>query len=383
MRILYHHRTQADGAEGVHIAEMVRAFRELGHEVRLVGAEARGGVGPSSVAGRLKAALPGSVFEVAACAFNIPEYLQVRRVIAAFRPDLVYARHARFGVGAALAARHGGVPLALEVNCLFADPLYHQFEPLRLRWVAFALERRALQAATIALPVSTPLGDRIRALVPTRVLVLPNGADPIRFDPATADGQAMRARLGLGTACVAGWVGILRAWHGLDLLLDAVARVDGLTLLLVGDGPARPSVEAHAASLGIADRVVITGRVPHDRIGDYIAAMDIAVVADERTGVASPMKLLEYMAMARPVVAPDLPNIRDVVRPDVDGVLFEPGVTTALADALGGLAADAVLRARLGGQGRAQVIAERNWHANACMVLGALNGATRRGVDTR
>jgi glycosyltransferase involved in cell wall biosynthesis len=252
---------------------------------------------------------------------------------------------------------------------------------LHLRRVAFALERRALQAASLALPVSSPLADRIRRLVPTRVVTLPNGADPVRFDPAGADETGVRHRLGLDSAVVVGWSGILRAWHGLELLLNAVARVDGVTLLIVGDGPARPALEARAASLRIADRVIVTGRVPHAGMRDYIAAMDIAVVADERTGVASPMKLLEYMAMARPVVAPDLPNIRDVVRPDIEGLLFEPNSSDALAGALRQLAADPALRERIGRLGRARVDAERNWQANARAVVSAIAETAPRHVD--
>jgi glycosyltransferase involved in cell wall biosynthesis len=312
------------------------------------------------------------MFEVAACVYNVPEYLQVRRAISTLRPDFVYARHGRFGIGAALAARHCGVPLALEVNCLFADPLYQQFEPLGLRRVGSGLEGLALRAARVVLAVSSPLADRIRRMVATRVMVLPNGVDPTRFNPANADGAAVRIRLGLGESCVAGWVGILRTWHGLDLLLESVAHVDGVTLLLVGDGPARLAVQAHAASLGITNRVVVTGRVPHDEIRAYIAAMDIAVVADERTGVASPMKLLEYMAMGRAVVAPDLPNIRDVIRPQSEGLLFRQGDVDALAAALGTLAADVALRNRLGTQASTRVLRERTWEQNARAVIGAM-----------
>lgn len=377
MRILYHHRTLADGAEGIHIAEMVHAFRALGHEVRVLGAQGEAGRGEDAgFAARVKTALPPPAFELAALAYNLPEYLATRRAIRAFRPDVVYLRHARFGGGATLATRHAHVPLVTEVNCLFAEDLYNHYEPLTFRRVARRLERWALESADVVLAVSSPLAERVREAANVQAVVLPNGADPARFDPARfasarvdtvlrASGHAHSGAAGP----VIGWTGVLRAWHGLELLVEAVAQVDGVTLLLVGDGPARAEVEARAASRGIGDRVVITGRVGHDEVAAHVAAMDVCVVADERTGVASPMKLLEYMAMARAVVAPDLPNIRDLVRSGVDGVLFTPGDSGALAEAIRALAGDTAMRERLGQAARQRVVTELNWGANARRVL--------------
>ena len=101
------------------------------------------------------------------------------------------------------------------------------------------------------------------------------------------DGQEVRAAFGITGRFVVGWVGILREWHGLELLLEAISRVPDATALIVGDGPARHLVERRAELLGIGDRLVITGRVSHADMPGYIAAMDVAVVPAERTGVAS------------------------------------------------------------------------------------------------
>jgi len=368
VRILYHHRTQADGAEGVHIASMIDAFRTLGHDVRLLGAEpqrAEPQSTPRTTGSRLKAALPEAAFELLAAGYNVAEYLAVRRALRAHAAQCLYVRHARFGLAAPLAGAHAGVPVVLEVNCLYADARYHQFEPLAFSALARRLEQRALRTATLVAAVSTPLVDRCRALGARHVLLLPNGADTARFDPSRTDGAAVRRRFGLERACVVGWAGILRPWHGLDLLLEAIARVDEVHLLLVGDGPARADVEARARALGLAGRVHITGRVSHDDMPAHLAAMDLAVVADDRTGVASPMKLLEYRAMGKAVVAPDLANIRDVVRPGVDATLFEPGDISALSSAIAALAADAGTRMAQGRAARAHVVHTRTWLANA------------------
>ncbi len=379
MKILYHHRTLADGAEGVHIAAMVEAFRRLGHQVRVIGVS-----GEAEHAGHrrtiewVRSALPAASYELAAVAYNAPEYFRLRREIDSFAPDLLYVRHARCGVAPVLAARRRGIPVVLEVNVLFADPEYAQFEPLAAPRLVRRLERLVAELSTVVVTVSSPLASRVRAMAAANVLVVPNGADAERFDPARANGAAVRARLGLADTLTVGWVGILREWHGVELLLDAVAAIPAATLLVVGDGPARAALEGAARARGIGGRLVITGRVPHHQMCDYIAAMDIAVVANERTGVASPMKLLEYMSMRRAVVAPKAPNIEDVIVDGVNGLLFTPGEAASLAARLRLLTADSDLRARLGDRARRDVVQARNWLAIAQRVLDAVQAGAGR-----
>jgi len=139
--------------------------------------------------------------------------------------------------------------------------------------------------------------------------------------------------------------------------------------LIVGDGPARAEVEARVRALGLDGRVTITGRIGHEAMPDYVAAMDVAVVAHDRTGVASPMKLLEYMAMARAIVAPRLDNIRDVVDDERTGLLFPAGDSAAIAAALLRLRDDSGLRARLGTAARDAIETERNWRHIAARVV--------------
>jgi glycosyltransferase involved in cell wall biosynthesis len=370
VRILYQHRTLADGAEGVHIAAMVDAFRALGHEVRVVGMAAGGS--PSSgtpLAARVKQSLPAPLLELAMLAVNAPEYIATRREIARFKPDLLYKRHSRFDVAALEAARRDGVPSVLEVNCLFSQPPYVQFEPLTFLGMATRVERRALRQASLVVAVSSPLARLARSLAAVDALVTPNGADIARFDRRAADPGRVRHRYQLGDRLVVGWVGVLRDWHGLELLLDVVKELPDVHLLVVGDGPGRTALDQHAVAAGIADRVTVTGRIPHADMPDFIAAMDVAVVADERTGVASPMKLLEYMAMGTAVIAPAMDNIRDVVTDRVNGVLFDTGSRSALLARVRELSEDRGLRQSLGANARASVERERTWTRIAARIL--------------
>ena len=376
MKVLYHHRTLADGAEGIHIAEIVEALRSLGHEVHVVGpVPSGGGSSPPGKVHALRAALPETLVQAAAVAYNVPDYFGVARAIDQFRPDVLYKRHGRYDVAALVAAKRRGIPAVLEVNAVYSARPYRDFEPLLLQPVAERFERRAFALATSVYAVSTPMARQVAALGRDDVLTLPNGANPERFDPDQVDGSDVRASLGLHDSIVVGWTGILREWHGLNLLLSATANLPALTLLLVGDGPARDTVERRAKELGMWGRVRITGRVPHAEISRYVAAMDIAVVVADHTGVASPMKLLEYMAMRRAVVAPRIENILDIVQDEVDGVLFKAGELAELSSGIRRLAADASLRDRLGVEARLKIKSYRNWRHIAATALSSVHGA--------
>ncbi|MDP9370186.1 MAG: glycosyltransferase, partial [Chloroflexota bacterium] len=163
--------------------------------------------------------------------------------------------------------------------------------------------------------------------------------------------------------------------HGTASLLQAVARLlgdarDGAStphLLIVGEGPERPALEALASDLGIGPSTTFTGAIPHEEVPGYLAAMDIAVAPyDERTDFYfSPLKLFEYMAASRPVVAADIGQIRDCVRHGETGLLYPPGDVVGLADALAVLIDDSQLAATIGRAGQEGVQAHHTWEGNA------------------
>jgi glycosyltransferase involved in cell wall biosynthesis len=382
MRILYHHRTLGDGAEGVHIQEMVEAFEALGHEV-VVHAVVTPHVQSqrSSSIAHLKALLPQSLFELGALAYNGVELVMIRRAIRRYRPDLVYKRHALFDLGAILAARSLRIPIVLEVNAAYSSPVYQALERFHFIRLAHLCERLSIESATLVAAVSTPLRELLVAVAPrsSHIIVVPNAANPLRFSPTVEGVAEVRRMLGTDAGLLVGWCGILRDWHGLELLLGAVQKTAGLRLVIIGDGPDAPRLQRIARERGLADRTVFTGRVPHDRIPAYIAALDIAVAADDRTGYASPMKVLEYMAAGRAVVAPRLPGVEDLIEDQIDGVLFTPRDEDALAAALARLADDTQLRHELGRRARRKIESERNWQRNAETVLAALE--TPRGRE--
>jgi glycosyltransferase involved in cell wall biosynthesis len=376
MRIIYHHRTQLEDAQGIHVRAIVAAFRELGHEVEVISVAGSSLGSAASDGDSLRidtARLPRAVYEALSLGYNAYGYRQLARAIRRHRPDLIYERYAPNTVCGVLAGRRSGVPVLLEINAPWHDHS-PSGEPPRFRWLARRLERWVCTNSTATIAVSAALKRHLaESGVPERqVAVMHNGVDPARFHPGIS-GAAVRRRYGLNGQVVAGFVGWLRDWHGLEGLIDAVHGSGllerGLRLLIVGAGPSFARVRAQVQSLGLVDRVVMTGPVGHDEVPSHIAALDIAL-QPRATAYACPMKLIEYMAMARAIIAPDQPNIRELVSDRVSARLFPPKDHARLLALVAELMRSPPERAALGDQARRTVV-ERDltWSTNAARAL--------------
>ena len=378
MKVLYHHRTMADGAEGIHIREIVRALRALGHEVLVVALAGDPTEPVAPGASRLAAfrrLIPAAGYELAEIGYNPLGYRRIMTAVRHFRPDVIYDRYSAYSTAAMNAARQARVPLLLEVNA----PLAYERsvdDHLRLKFPSLArsFERSIFDAADRIFAVSTPLRRHLVDVVgidARKIVVLPNGADPVVFAPSKG-GEEVRRCHGIGDRFVVGFVGILRPWHGVDLLLKAFRELRLLCpdvhLLIVGDGPIQHQLESHADALGVQDAVTFAGRVTHGEVISHVAAMDVTV-SPHATFYASPMKILEYMSMGKAVVAPAMENIRDIVDDGETGMLFEPGNASALAAGLSRLKRDEKLRQDLGRRARSRVVERFNWRFNALRVV--------------
>jgi glycosyltransferase involved in cell wall biosynthesis len=200
-------------------------------------------------------------------------------------------------------------------------------------------------------------------------------------DPAAraAARVALRIPPALEQRVLLGFVGYYRPWHRLDLVLEALAsrELADAALVLVGEGPAHEGLMARAKELGVLERVHHAGRRSHEDIPRLLPAFDVALVPAINP-YASPLKLFEYMAAGLACVAPDQPNLREVLRHDHDALLVPPGEGARLQSALARLVSDAGLRRRLGLAAR-RTILERDltWDGNARRVLQALEDLRR------
>ena len=355
LRILYHHRTAASDGMRVHIDAVVGALRDQGHVVRVVGppagdsASAGGGNRLEGLADLLRRLLPPVAFELLELAYNIPAYLTLRAHARAFRPDVLYERYNLFLLAGLLLRRRHGLPMLLEVNAPLAAER-SSFGGLQMKSLARLCEEALWRGADAVLPVTEVLATDVRRARAGQggVHVIANGAN---LEPPRQVGSAdaLRSRLGLPPgAVILGFVGFVRDWHGVGWAVEALPQLaPEAHLLIVGDGPALPQLRNRAEALGVADRVRLPGRVPHADVAAYMRIFDVALQT-AATPYASPLKLFEYMALSRAIIAPDQPNIREVLTHGENGLLFQPGDETSFIAALQRLCAEPQLRRSIG-----------------------------------
>jgi glycosyltransferase involved in cell wall biosynthesis len=208
-------------------------------------------------------------------------------------------------------------------------------------------------------PSRAQLHDTVRSclLRPSRTHVVPNGIDGHAFSPGDQD--EARAQLGLGRGIVFIWLGRIYAGKGLDVAIRALARTDGgASLLVVGDGEGRASVEALAARAGLGERVRFAGSQPRHRIPLYLRSAD-GFLFPTLLPEAAPLAPLQAMACGVPVLASRIGAVPELVsKPGLNGLLFEPGDVDDLARHMVRLAADKQLRTRIGSAGRERALSE-------------------------
>ena len=285
------------------------------------------------------------------------------------RAEIVHGHFSSgIGAGCARGARGAGVPFVSEVRFDLAGAMasaadrgvIYRVEPLLRR----RFERHNRHAAAVVC-ASHALARLIEPLAPGVPLhVAANGAEIPALAPCAR--AEVRARLGIADdAVLIGTATNMLAYEGLDRLVPALAGIEGAVLLMVGDGPARPALEAQAREAGI--RAIFTGLVPAEDVPCHLAALDIFAIPRRRASVtafASPLKLAEAMAVGAAVVATDQGDIAHMLRDD-HGVVVDPDDDAGLAAALRELVRDPTRRERLRERTLARAREEMTWAATA------------------
>ncbi len=290
------------------------------------------------------------------------------------KPDLLHAHSPVLNAYPALHVGHQlGIPVVYEIRAFWEDAAVdHGTQSewgVRYR-LTRAMETRAVRQASQVVTICGGLrGDLVARGIPLdKIGVVPNAVDIEQFTRGGEPDPELKARLGLGSSRVIGFLGSFYAYEGLDLLIKALPRIlesaPEVKVLLVGGGPQEANLKSQAAALGLADKVVFVGRVPHAEVNRYYDLVDLLAYprhAMRLTDLVTPLKPLEAMAQGRLLIASDVGGHQELIEDGHTGILFRAGNAADLADK-----ALAALNLRDGGDtlrenGRAFVEGERNW----------------------
>jgi glycosyltransferase involved in cell wall biosynthesis len=293
----------------------------------------------------------------------------MRHAALAPRYDVVHYRSVWCGLPLAQARRAQGYRTLFEVNGLPSVELKYHYPAIEPELLAKIKEQEiaTLHLSDAIICPSHVTRDYIASLGLSRerVTVIPNGVSPSDFFASPLPSREGRIPTLL-------YIGTLADWQGLDVVIRAMPKIleqHEVRLQIVGRGRSRQRklLAKHIRKLGLEEHVIVQPAVPHHEVPALIAGADICVAPlglNDRnvTQGACPIKVLEYMAAARPLLASNMPIVRELVREDMDGLLFSPNDPEDLARQALALLNDFELSKRLAESASERALTKFTWH---------------------
>lgn len=388
MKILYYspHPTvnySAPSGPGTHIREVVHAFEAHGHEVvRLIcGGEKNVTQGTIQFKrSRIKQFIPSYVWQ------SLKDYQLKRKdnhnrkrleeLIIKDKPDLIYERSYYLMRSGYETAQKFKIPYFCEINAPYPEEKLQMEGNSFFRKESYRVESEQITIADNVFTVSTSMqdyligqsggnGDKIHvtpnAVNKETVVVSEHRIDQLRnqFDIRANDK-------------VIGFVGSIFPYHGVDLLLEAFSQLmekgfQNCKLLIVGDGEILPALKDYAERNIEKGKAIFTGNVPHKEVYNYISLMDIAVMA-RSNWYGSPVKIFEYGAMNKTIIAPDVIPVQDVMVHGRHGMLIKDS-TDELLKAIEYLIAHPEEAKSMANTFHHKVMNEHTWYQAASRIL--------------
>jgi glycosyltransferase involved in cell wall biosynthesis len=362
-------RLQAGGSLA-HTLGIVDALGRRGYEVEVWSTGCIEGLPPALSTRRLAALVRANwPTEIAEFVSGLRQALSAMRARPA--SAFVYQRYSLNNLAGLIVAWRCRVPLILEANA--SEVQWRQeWSSLRFAGLSAACERLLLRKADRVLVVSN---NARRHLIdagadPERVRMIPNGVDPARF--ASADPCDLGFDAG---SYVIAFCGLFYRWHGVVTLAQAFIRLRDThpeaRLLLIGQGEEEARVKTILRAAGAEADCLLPGMVAREEVPRYLAAADVLVSphADLRNFIGSPIKIFEYMASGKPIVASRLAQLAEILTDEETALLVAPGDSTALAAALERLMNDPDLGQRLGKCAQRESWTKHSWDARLEAIL--------------
>lgn len=311
---------------------------------------------------------------------------EIARAIDEFRPVAVYERYSLYQTAGLEVCARRRIPRILEVNTLLAREQRH-----RLHWPGLAerIEHSIWQRESAIIAVSKTLmglmveSAKLDLNSMAGFVISPVAVDTDLFHPGVVPEDF--TPLGLGERKIAGYMGTLTSWHGVDLFFQAASVLrDGghkVTILAVGGEPERVErLRGRVQAQGLQEQLVFHGSVPFADVPRYLAAMDVCLIADTQDW-SSPTKFFEFAAMQKPVVAAESPAVLEVLGPGRKcGLLFERGNGPDMAAKILQVLDDPALARSMGRNARQRVLENYTWYCNIRQIMQLYQKLGARGA---
>lgn len=348
MKILYYSPHPAlnltnPAGYGSHMRGTISAMETLGHEVKLI---INGGVNkevslkqghsaPSALAKLLPSIIKETIKDIRLLLFDCREKKKLQQIVQQFQPDIIYERSAYLMSAGVKVAREFGITHYLEVNAPFIQEKKEMEGHSLLIGRAAQTEAFKMQVSNKLIVVSHALKDFCQQehnLSVEKIAVAPNGINLSDWHTDFASAKQISMQLGFDKDnFVVGFVGSILPHHGVERLISSFAKVarTNWRLLIVGDGWPLESLKQQAIESGVAHQTIFTGNIPFEQIKNYMSLFSVAVMP-QSNWYGSPVKIFEYGAVGKPVIAPDVGPVKDVMQSD-DAILIDDDVELANA----------------------------------------------------
>ncbi len=298
----------------------------------------------------------------------------ILEVIEIEKPDIIHAHSpALNGLAALKAARKSGLPVVYEIRAFWEDAAVDHGTcregDLRYR-LTRKIETHVVKQVDSVTTICEGLRNDLieRGFNQSKFTVIPNAVNIEQFDVIKDKNSELEVLLKLVGYQVLGFIGSFYAYEGLDLIIDAMPAILAVNpkarLLLVGGGPQEKNLKHQVTLLGLEDKVIFTGRVPHSEVSDYYSLIDLLVYPRKPmrlTDLVTPLKPLEAMAQGKTVLASDVGGHHELIVDNETGFLFKAGEIEHLSERIIELLADKALRDSVIASGRNYVEQVKNW----------------------
>ena len=277
------------------------------------------------------------------------------------------------GMAALKIARQKSVPFIYEIRAFWEDAAVDQGKTKEGGWrykFTRTLETDVARQADKVTVICEGLKKDLvgRGIAEKNITVIPNGVDVNEFHPPQGKDRELEAKLNLRDCRIIGFIGTFFRFEGLELLIRAtkhiINRRKDVKFLLVGGGEREEELKKMVRELGLKEKIIFSGRVKHKDVQRYYSLVDILVyprISKRITELVTPLKPLEAMALKKIIIASDAGGIKELIRNNYNGILFEKENVNDLADKCLYVLDHFEELKKMGENGRHFVETERNW----------------------